>query len=432
MTDVHRLIGALAQANAALTLETTELCFLIALRERGTRLGLTAFEEEVLFDVYEQICDLTEGAVGNPRKRATHALQRLREQRLLGRVDGAGLVRAGDYALTRLASAIVEFFLEDEALTRESLTVLTKTLLSQLAQVRLCASRAETIAQWREEVIEPLRVAVGDLVGGIERRARGLDAHQESVREQIAGLLQKDWFASVDACEALLEETTATLKELTDVLLRDTAHLQALLQEIEDFAGQAGAEEAEDAAQKVMGQIDRVVAWSANRQGAWSDYYQFVQRYLRSVVRLDPDRALSQRLREQLAVFPDNPYFLVYARGPRLRVLREPETRPVQAIVKRQSQQHERPLEQVPLDRGPVSLEDRVQAALDAGALSLSEVLEWVLPELGANERFRAAGRIAELLARTTRISSPWERSWVPVGTELEVEEWTVDAGERR
>lgn len=38
------------------------------------------------------------------RKRATHAIGRLRDQRMLARVDGAGIVRAGEYALTRLAT----------------------------------------------------------------------------------------------------------------------------------------------------------------------------------------------------------------------------------------------------------------------------------------------------------------------------------------
>jgi chromosome partition protein MukF len=130
MTDLHRLVGSLQQRGAGLTLDTTDLCFLIVLRDRADRAALASLEEEILYDVYEQVCDLTDPGAGQVRKRATHALQRLRQQRLLGRVDGAGLVRAGEYALTRLATAIVDFFLADEALTRDSLTILTRTLAS--------------------------------------------------------------------------------------------------------------------------------------------------------------------------------------------------------------------------------------------------------------------------------------------------------------
>jgi chromosome condensin MukBEF complex kleisin-like MukF subunit len=39
--------------------------------------------------------------------------------------------------------------------------------------------------------------AVGDLVAGIERRQRGLDAQQEEVQAQIAKLLSADWFSAV-------------------------------------------------------------------------------------------------------------------------------------------------------------------------------------------------------------------------------------------
>src|SRR5690606_32769804 len=164
---------------------------------------------------------MVEPGADNPRKRATHAIQRLRDQRMLARVDGAGVVRAGEYTLTGLAAAIVEFFLADEALTRESLTLLTRTLLGQLAEVRGEASRAATPDDWRDRVVGPLRITVGDLVGGIERRQRGLDVAQEQVQQDIATLLQADWFGAVDQAQALLDTTTTTLAELNEVLLRD-------------------------------------------------------------------------------------------------------------------------------------------------------------------------------------------------------------------
>jgi len=221
--DLHRTLAHLHQTQTSISLSTTDLCFLLALRTRADRESLASFEEEILIDVFLQICELTEPGAENPRKRATHAIQRLRDQRFLARVDGAGFVRAGEYAMTRLAAAIVDFFLADEALTRESLTLLTKTLLSHLAALKKAASQASQPEDWKREIIEPLRITVGDLVGGIERRQRGLDAQQEEIRERIGTLLKRDWFAAVDMCEQLLEDTTTTLRELNEVLLQDTA-----------------------------------------------------------------------------------------------------------------------------------------------------------------------------------------------------------------
>ena len=296
--DPSRVIASLSRDQVNLDLKTVDLCFLAGLYLRADKAALASFEEDVLIDMFEQVCDVVEPGADNPRKRATHAIQRLRDQRMLARVDGAGIVRAGEYALTRLAAAVVEYFLADEALTRESLTLLTATLGAQLAQVLAVAKKADSDDAWRQNVIGPLRITVRDLVSGIERRQRGLDAQQEEVQAEIAKLLSADWFSAVDRCQALLDTTTTTLRELNEILLRDTHHFVALLQEIQALAATVEKTEVEEAVQRVIEHVDRIAAWGGARQRAWSEYYQYVHRYLRDVVRLDPERALSQRLRE--------------------------------------------------------------------------------------------------------------------------------------
>lgn len=117
-TDPNRVVASLARDQVNLELKTIDLCFLAALYLKADKAALASFEEDVLIDMFEQVCDFVEPGAENPRKRATHAIQRLREQRMLARVDGAGLVRAGDYALTTLAAAVVQYFLADEAVQR--------------------------------------------------------------------------------------------------------------------------------------------------------------------------------------------------------------------------------------------------------------------------------------------------------------------------
>src|SRR6185312_7872721 len=110
-------------------------------------------------------------------------------------------------------------------------------------------------------------------------------------------LLEADWFGAIERCQGLLESTSATLQELNEVLLRDSSLLLALLQDIEELAVQAQDADAETAAHRLIDHVDRIAAWGAARQRAWSEYFQYVHRYLRDVVRLDPTRALTQRLR---------------------------------------------------------------------------------------------------------------------------------------
>lgn len=411
-------------------MSTADLCFLVALRAAADREGLAAFEEDRLVDLFVQVCDLTDPGAPNPRKRATHAIQDLRTQRLLGRVDGAGLVRAGEYALTRLGTAVVDFFLEDEALTRESLTVLTTALLSQLAEVLAASREAQGADAWRARVGVPLRVTVRDLVAGIERRQRGMDAQQEQIRATIGGQLGRDWFGAVETCEALLDETARTLRELHEVLLRDAAHLLALLQDIDGLARAADSAETLEAIRQVEEQVERVRAWGESRQRAWSEYFQFVQRYLRDVVRLDPDRALSQRLRDQLSGWPTLAWRMVTAQAPPVRVLRSVEAVVERPPVTRPRADRERPLADVVSDPAPRDLEAAVEAALRSDATDLAAVLDLVLPSLDPAQRYRAVGRVAALVAARRRVRAPRERDWVVV-EDLEVEQWALDAARR-
>lgn len=431
-TDPSRVIAGLARDKVELSLDTVHLCFLTGLYLRADKAALASFEEETLLDLFQQVCDVVEPGAENPRKRATHAIQRLREQRMLARVDGAGIVRAGEYALTRLAAAVVEYFLADEVLTRESLTLLTGALRVQLAQISSDAKNAEDDATWREKVIGPLRITIVDLVAGIERRRRGLDAQQEDVQAEIAKLLSADWFSAVDRCQSLLDATTATLRELNDVLLRDTHALVAQLQDIQSFASVGGAPDAEEAAQRVIEHVDRIGAWGSARQRAWSEYYQYVHRYLRDVVRLDPDRALSQRLRDQLAGWASRPFHLVAARAPSIRLLRPLEARAERPVVTEPRMDREAPPEWVEAEDAIADIETLVRRAVEDGAPTLAEVTARVLPEFAESVRYATAGRVADVVARTEKVRSERERPWVGVSDRLEIEDWTVVRKEDR
>lgn len=426
MEDVHRTIGALHSGGAKLQLDTTDLCFLVALRAKGEQVTVASFEDSMLVEVFEQVCDLTEPGAPNKRTRATNAIERLRAQRLLARVDGAGLVRAGDYAITRLGAAIVDFFAAEEKLTRESLSLLTNILLSQLTEVRAAARQCDSAESWRTRVIEPLRVTVADLVGGIERRQRGMDAQQEEIQGRIGELLRHDWFAAIEACERLLDETATTLQELNTVLMRDTDLMLTLLQEIEQAAAMVDAHDAEAAAHAVAEHVERVSAWGGERQRAWSEYYQYVQRYLRTVVRLDPQRALSQRLRDQIAGWTERPFAYYVAEVPSIRLLRELEARVERPPVERPRRPLDEALAVEAPDVAPEALEARVRVLLANGAESLSALVCVLLPELPGHERFKAVGRIAELVAQDVRVPREIEREWVPVPAGIEIEDWAL------
>jgi chromosome partition protein MukF len=430
--DLHEVVTSLATRGVALELSTLDLCFLAALHLRATHGSfasagsLGSFTEEQLVAVFDDVQEVAEPQAQG-RRRASDAIRRLREQRMLARVDGSGVVRAGEFALTRLATGIVEFFLEQETLTRESLTLLLRTLLASLTDLAQAASAASSPSRWKETVVAPLAITVADLVAGIQRRQRGFDLQQEQFQKEISTLLQADWFGAMDRCQDLLDSTGATLRELNQVLLRDAHALSAALQEIQELAAAAEHQEAEEAARVLMDQIDRIGAWGSARQRAWSEYYQYVHRFLRDVVRLDPSRVLTHRLHERLAGKAGAPFALVVADAPPLRVLRTEVPAPIERPpVRRRRGPATAPLADEPARDPQAKLTADVRAAVLAGARGLCEVTAEITGQLPPEDRFVAAGRVAHAIAAVCRPNAAADRPWLPASDDLLIEEWTV------
>jgi chromosome partition protein MukF len=422
----ERVLATFFEKRPSLELSTLDLCFVITLQLEAQDHALPSFREEQLTDTFERVCAVVAPGTDQVAARATHTIRRLREQRLLTRVDGAGVARAGEFALSRLASAIVDFFIEDEVLTRDSLDLLARTLLVSLNEVHERARRAKRPQDWQSGVVGPLRITAGDLILGIERRQRGLDVQQEQFQREIGALLETDWFNAIDRCQSLLDETAATLQQLNELLLGYTHQFETVLDDILELASNAEARTAEAVTQRAMGQIDRVASWGAARQEAWSEYHDYVHRYLRDVVRLDPARALTERLREQLSGHMSSPFSLVTADAPPLRVLRSvvPPAPPVP--VRRPRGERTQKLEEVTGESPMDVLGARVREALDSGASDLSAVTARVVEHLPAEESFATAGKIAELTAQLGKPELQRERPWVPVREGLVIEDWWI------
>ncbi len=418
---------ALHARGPSLQLGTADLCFLVALQLRASSTESSTFAEDVLFDVHAETMKATEEEAG--RGKGTAAIRRLRSQRLLLRVDGAGVRRAGEYSLSRLALGIVEFFLEEDVLTRQNLALLLGALTERLRTIRdaAVASPGDT---WFEQVTLPLEVTASDLVAGIERRQRGFDLQQEEFQRRVTELLRADWFGAVAECEALLDETSSMLRELYTLLLRDGQSLADLLVEIQERAGAAASETAQAAereARRLAAEVDRMNAWGSERQRAWSEYHEQVHRYLRDVVRLDPSRAVIDRIRTAL-LEGTRTFALVVAQAQPITLLRPALTEVPKPPLRRPKKATEGALSDEITSDPEAELESRVRASLAGGARRLSEVTS----ELGANvpaegERFALAGRVAQVVGRIAkRLDAPQERIWNGAGGALQVEEWNA------
>ncbi len=424
--DHHRSIARLAQRGAHLRVDTAELCCLAAMHLQAEAGGSMLFEEDALAALFEATIAAVERPE-SPRTRATYAIERLRAQGLVVRLDGAGIVRAGEYALSPLALAIVKRHLADERLTRESLDGLMHSIVAGLEGVRAAAEVATETTLWSEKVRLPLELVVAELLNGVERRQLGLDEAQRTIRAEITRLLEADWLDALGGIEAMLERTGDTLTELKSLLLQHANTAHAVLDDIQALAQEAGRIEVLIAVRRTGDQIDRLLAWGRSRHEAWSEYHRSVHRFLRDVVRLDPDRQLSTRLRAFISDWPQRPFALRVAAPPRLVSLPLP-TRSVLRPPVRRVQQDWSPGLVAPVEAPPVDIAARVTLALASGALSLADVVAQVLEGVPDDERYGLVGQVAaQVAARAQRRHGLGP--WVEVGdTDIEVTDWTLAA----
>jgi chromosome partition protein MukF len=94
--------------------------------------------------------------------------------------------------------------------------------------------------------------------------------------------------------------------------------------------------------------------------------------------------------------------------------------------VKRPKQEREAAPEEQAAEDPMAVLEDAVRARIDAGAESLRDVTASVTAEMPEKERFRAAGRVAQVVAKLARTKSDRERPWLAVDDAFAIEEWTL------
>ncbi|MBO0181068.1 condensin subunit MukF, partial [Vibrio parahaemolyticus] len=79
---------------------------------------------------------------------------------------------------------------------------------------------------------------------------------------QIADLLNKDWREAINNCEALLSETSSTMRELQDTLQAASDELQTQILDIQEIVyGDPELEFIEEALFGLQMKLDRITSW---------------------------------------------------------------------------------------------------------------------------------------------------------------------------
>jgi hypothetical protein len=176
------------------------------------------------------------------------------------------------------------------------------TLLEMAKKAEALRAGVEQRWSWPDVARRVGRVIGDGLLRSAERRQAQLDRWQAITEGQIQKMLLERWDTAVDNCERPLLDSLRAAKEMKACADRGVPRLHAALQRIA-----AAAEDANPAtlaaAEDVAVLVDRITDWTTVRFEEWARFVERAMTYIRSVVRADPGRVLSQMLDRQMRAF---------------------------------------------------------------------------------------------------------------------------------
>jgi chromosome partition protein MukF len=165
---------------------------------------------------------------------------------------------------------------------------------------------------------------VGEIFDQIDLNQRVMDEQQQTVKAEIAELLNKDWREAISNCESLLSETSSNLRELQDTLQAASDELQSQLLDIQEIVyGDDDLEFIGEALFALQMKLDRIISWGQQAIDLWIGYDRHVHKFIRTAIDMDQNRAFSQRLRQSVTDYFEMPWFLTYADADKLTDMRD-------------------------------------------------------------------------------------------------------------
>ncbi|MCK3657170.1 chromosome partition protein MukF [Pasteurellaceae bacterium Pebbles2] len=326
---IPELVSWAREREFSLSLNTERLAFLLAIALYNNERFDGEMQESDLVDIFRQVSSEFEFS-DNVATRANNAINDLVKQRFINRFSSEFTEGLSIYRLTPLGVGVSDYYIRQREFSALRLSVQLAIVADEIQRASQSAeeglARNEDEYFWRRNVFAPLKYSVAEIFDSIDLSQRIMDENQQSIKEEIADLLTKDWQAAIASCERLLDETSGNLRELQDTLNAAGDKLQAQLLRIQDCV--IGHDELYFIDQLIVdlqAKLDRIISWGQQAIDLWIGYDRHVHKFIRTAIDLDKNRVFSQRLRTSIHNYFDAPWFLWTAQAERLIDLRDEE-----------------------------------------------------------------------------------------------------------
>ncbi|OON40846.1 condensin subunit MukF [Izhakiella australiensis] len=323
---VPELVAWARKNDFSVSLPTERLTFLLAIATlNGERLDSEMGEGD-LVDAFRHVSEGFDQTTETINTRANNAINDMVRQRLLNRFTSEINEGNAIYRLTPLAIGITDYYIRQREFSTLRLSMQLSIVAGELKRAADAADEDGDEFHWHRHVFAPLKYSVAEIFDSIDLSQRVMDEQQQSVKDDIAQLLNQDWQAAISSCEHLLSETSGTLRELQDTLEAAGDKLQANLLRIQDaITHSPDLVFIDRLIFDLQSKLDRIISWGQQAIDLWIGYDRHVHKFIRTAIDMDKNRVFAQRLRQSLQGYFDAPWALTYANADRLFDMRDEE-----------------------------------------------------------------------------------------------------------
>ncbi|MDG3088367.1 chromosome partition protein MukF [Vibrio hannami] len=321
---IDEMVDWVQQHEFSLNLSSERLAFLIAIAV----LSNERFDEELgegeLHDAFKIITRQFNTTGEASAFRANNAINELVNQRLLSRFTSELNEGASIYRMSPLAVGISDYYVRHREFSKLKLSIQLSMVAGEMSKATQAARESGDQSHWRKNVYAVLKFSVAEIFDQIDLNQRVMDEQQQEVKQQIADLLNKDWRDAINNCESLLTATSDTLRELQDTLQAAGDEIQAQIIDIQETI--YGIDELDFIGEilfSLQTKLDRLISWGQQSIDLWIGYDRHVHKFIRTAIDMDKNRAFSQRLRQSVKDYFDEPWCLTYADAERLTDMRD-------------------------------------------------------------------------------------------------------------
>ncbi|WP_338882720.1 chromosome partition protein MukF [Xenorhabdus sp. TH1] len=324
--SVPELVSWARKNDFSISLPPERLVFLLAIAVLNSERLDGEMSEGELVDAFREVCKGFEQTSETVSVRANNAINDMVRQKLLNRFTSELADGNAIYRLTPLGIGISDYYIRQREFSTLRLSMQLSIVANELHRAAEAAEEGGDELHWHRNVFVPLKYSVAEIFDSIDMSQRLMDEQQNSVKTDIAALLNQDWQAAIANCEQLLSETSGTLRELQDTLEAAGDKLQANLLRIQAANMDSGGSELVDKLVfDLQSKLDRIISWGQQAIDLWIGYDRHVHKFIRTAIDMDKNRIFAQRLRQSIQRYFDSPWALTVANAERFLDMRDEE-----------------------------------------------------------------------------------------------------------